>query len=133
MLNHRPVSADPFSKVMASAGGKNLVGVDVEPGYVAAVQAKPGRIEVERAAAAVLPPGVVRDGEVVDAETLAAVMREMFGEHKLGRRVRLGVANQRIVMRTLDLPPLTDTKQIASAVRFQAQEHIPMPLEHAVL
>jgi type IV pilus assembly protein PilM len=36
-------------------------------------------------------------------------------------------------MRTVDLPPIEDTKQIASAVRFQAQEHIPMPLDQAVL
>ena len=36
-------------------------------------------------------------------------------------------------MRTIDLPPLTDDKQIASAIRFQAQEHIPMPLDQAVL
>ena len=61
------------------------------------------------------------------------MLRELFTEHKLGRRVRLGVANQRIVMRTLDLPPLKDGKEIASAVRFQAQEHIPMPLDQAVL
>ena len=88
---------------------------------------------VERAAAAPLAPGVVRDGEVVDVETLAAVLRNLFAEHKLGRRVRIGVANQRIVMRTVDLPPLEDPKEIASAVRFQAQEHIPMPLDQAVL
>jgi type IV pilus assembly protein PilM len=43
------------------------------------------------------------------------------------------VANHRIVMRTLDLPPLNGPKEIASAVRFQAQDHIPMPLEQAVL
>jgi type IV pilus assembly protein PilM len=43
------------------------------------------------------------------------------------------VANQRIVMRTVDLPPLKDAKDIASAVRFQAQDHIPMPLDQAVL
>jgi type IV pilus assembly protein PilM len=80
-----------------------------------------------------LAPGVVRDGEVVDVDTLAGVLRAMFAEHKLGKRVRLGVANQRIVMRTIDLPPLTDPKAIASAIQFQAQEHIPMPLDQAVL
>ncbi len=80
-----------------------------------------------------LAPGVVRDGEVVDVETLASVLRKVFSEHKLGKRVRIGVANQRIVMRMLDLPPLKDAKEIASAVRFQAQEHIPMPLDQAVL
>jgi type IV pilus assembly protein PilM len=61
------------------------------------------------------------------------VLRKLFADHKLGRRVRIGVANQRIVVRTLDLPPIEDAKEIASAVRFQAQDHIPMPLDQAVL
>jgi len=112
---------------------KTVVGLDIEPGYVAAVQAAGERAAVERAAFAPLAPGVVRDGEVVDVETLAGVLKTLFAEHKLARRVRIGVANQRIVMRTIDLPPLTNPKEIASAVEFQAQEHIPMPLEQAVL
>jgi type IV pilus assembly protein PilM len=112
---------------------KTVIGLDIEPGYVAAVQATAGRVAVERAAYAPLAPGVVRDGEVVDVDTLAGVLRDLFAENKLGKRVRLGVANQRIVMRTIELPPLTDAKQIASAIRFQAQDHIPMPLDQAVL
>jgi type IV pilus assembly protein PilM len=112
---------------------KNVVGLDIEPGYVAAVQGSAGRVAVQRAASAALPPGAVRDGEVVDGDALADVLRNLFREHKLGKRVRLGVANQRIVMRAIDLPPLTDEKQIASAIRFQAQDYIPMPLEQAVV
>jgi type IV pilus assembly protein PilM len=57
----------------------------------------------------------------------------MFDRHRLGKRVRIGLANQRIVMRTIDLPPLKDPKELASAVRFQAQDHIAMPLNQAVL
>jgi type IV pilus assembly protein PilM len=117
---------------MGRSNAKKVIGLDIQPGYVAAVQTRDG-VAVERAATAPLAPGVVRDGEVVDVETLAEVLRTMFAEHKLGKRVRLGLANQRIVMRTLDLPPLTGAKEIASAVRFQAQDHIPMPLDQAVL
>lgn len=112
---------------------KTVVGLDIEPGYIAAVQTRAGQVAIERAAVTPLAPGVVRDGEVVDVETLSNGLRKLFSEHKLARRVRLGVANQRIVMRTLDLPPLKDAKDIASAVRFQSQEHIPMPLDQAVL
>jgi type IV pilus assembly protein PilM len=118
---------------MGYTAGKTVVGLDIEPGYVAAVEARPGQVAVDRSAVVALPPGVVRDGEVVDVDTLASVLRELFSEHKLGRRVRIGVANQRIVMRTLDLPPLKDDKEVTSAVAFQAQEHIPMPLDQAVL
>jgi type IV pilus assembly protein PilM len=112
---------------------KTVVGLDIEPGYVTAVQTATGRVAVDRAAYAPLAPGVVRDGEIVDVDTLAEVLRKLFDEHKLAKRVRVGVANQRIVMRTIDLPPLTDSKQIEAAVRFQAQDHIPMPLDQAVL
>jgi type IV pilus assembly protein PilM len=109
------------------------VGLDIEPGYIAAVEARPKSVAVQRAAGMHLAPGIVREGEVVDVAMLAAALKGLFAEHKFPRRVRLGLANQRIVVRTLDLPPLSDPKELASAVRFQAQEHIPMPLEQAVL
>jgi type IV pilus assembly protein PilM len=118
---------------MGRASGKSLVGLNIEPGYIAAVEARPDRAAVNRAAVAPLAPEIVRDGEVVDVDGLATALRALFSENKLGRRVRIGVANQRIVMRTVDLPPMKDAKEIASAVRFQAQEHIPMPLDQAVL
>jgi type IV pilus assembly protein PilM len=117
----------------SSSSNKTVIGLDIQPGYVAAVEARAGQVSVEKAACASLAPGVVRDGEVVDVETLAESLRGLFAEHKLGKRVRLGVANQRIVVRTVDLPPLKGAKEIASAVAFQAQDHIPMPLEQAVL
>jgi type IV pilus assembly protein PilM len=57
----------------------------------------------------------------------------MFREARMDKRVRVGVANQRTVLRTLELPPLTDRKELATAVRFQAEDQVPMPLESAVL
>lgn len=121
---------------MASArtAGRTVVGLDIEPGFAAAVQVRAGDgIAIERAAGVPLAPGVLRDGEVADVDALAETLRELFREHKLSKRVRLGVANQRIVVRTVDMPPLTDAKELAAAVRFNAQEHIAMPLEQAVL
>ncbi len=113
---------------------RSVVGLDIEPGYIAAVEvADSGPLTVTRAATCLLEPGVVRDGEVVDTAALAATLRSLWSEHKLPRRVRLGVANQRIVVRTIDLPALKDQNQLAAMVKFQAQEHIPMPLAEAVL
>ena len=122
---------------MASArrAGRTVVGLDIEPGFVTAARVRTSEdgVLVEQAAGLPLGPGVVRDGEVADAAALAEVLRELFRNNKLGRRVRIGVASQRIVVRTIELPPLQDEKEIAAAVRFHAQDHIPMPLEHAVL
>jgi type IV pilus assembly protein PilM len=114
--------------------GAGLVGLDIQPGYVAAVQAHVnGGIVVERAAGAPLAPDAVREGEVLDERTLGEALQELFRESALGRRVRIGLANQRTVLRTLELPPVTDRKELAAAVRFQAEDQVPMPLASAVL
>jgi type IV pilus assembly protein PilM len=113
---------------------REVVGLDIEPGFVAAAEARVnGSVSVHRAAGAPLELDVVRDGEVLDADGLTAVLVRLFEESHLPRNVRLGVANQRTVLRTLELPPITDRKELAAAVRFQAQDEVPMPLHNAVL
>jgi type IV pilus assembly protein PilM len=123
-----------FSRGRRSRGGSTLVGLDIQPGYVSAVQARVnGSILVQRAAGAPLPPDTVREGEVLDGVALAETLRDMFDQSRLDKRVRVGVANQRTVLRTLELPPLTDRKELETAVRFQAEDQVPMPLDNAVL
>jgi type IV pilus assembly protein PilM len=110
------------------------VGLDIDPGHVAAVEVHVnGGIAISRAAVAPLRPGVLRDGELSDAAGLTAALSELWSEHDLPRRVRIGVANQRIVVRTLDVAPLTDPGALAAAVRVEAPDHIPMPMDEVVL
>jgi type IV pilus assembly protein PilM len=117
-----------------SRSAQTLVGLDIQPGYVTAVQVRVnGKIEVQRAVGAPLPPGTVREGEVIDGQALTGALRELFASARLDKRVRIGVANQRTVLRTLDMPPIPEGKELATAVRFQAEDQIPMPLESAVL
>jgi type IV pilus assembly protein PilM len=112
----------------------DVVGLDIQPGHVAAVQAHVnGSVVAERAAALPLPADTVREGEVLDESVLGDTLRELFRDSRLSKRVRIGVANQRTVLRTLELPPITDRKELDAAVRFQAQEQVPMPLANAVL
>jgi type IV pilus assembly protein PilM len=112
----------------------HVVGLDLDPSHVAAAEVDVnGHISVKRSAVAPLRPGILRDGEVADGPALTEALKELWAEHKLPDKVRLGIANQRIVVRTLDLPPLTDEKAIASAVRVEAPDHIPMPMDEAVL
>ena len=124
----------PSLNLRRRGGSADVVGLDIQPGLVAAVKARVnGSILAERAAARPLDADVVREGEVVDVEALTTSLRELFADGGLGKHVRLGIANQRTVMRTLDLPPVSDRKELAAAVRFQAQDQVPMPLNNAVL
>jgi type IV pilus assembly protein PilM len=43
------------------------------------------------------------------------------------------VANQQIVVRQIELPRIEDPDELDAAVRFQAAEAVPMPLDEAVL
>jgi len=114
---------------------KNLVGVDIDPSGITVAQvAVNGRINVEAAAFAPLEPGIVRDGEVIDSAALGDALRTLFRDNKgLGKRVRVGVANQKIVVRPLELPYLSDTKELAAAVRFHAADQLPMAIDQAVI
>jgi type IV pilus assembly protein PilM len=114
---------------------KNLVGVDIDPSGITVAQvAVNGRINVEAAAFAPLEPGIVRDGEVIDSTALGDALRTLFRDNKaLGKRVRVGVANQKIVVRPLELPYLSDSKELAAAVRFHAADQLPMAIDQAVI
>jgi type IV pilus assembly protein PilM len=112
-----------------SSGG--VVGLDIDGRYLAAAQVESGR--VIRGASSDLPAGLVTDGEVVNRDGLADALKDFVARAGLPKNVRLGVSNQQIVVRVVELPRIEDEKQRDAAVRFQAAEAIAMPLDEAVL
>jgi type IV pilus assembly protein PilM len=120
--------------ITTSKKPQSVVGLDIETGSIAATEVKAnGSGAVTRTAIAPLNPGIVNEGEVLDSDALSQSLRSVFGQNKLGKDVRLGIANQRVVVRTMQLPLIEDEKEIDTAVRFRAQDQIPMPLDQAVL
>jgi type IV pilus assembly protein PilM len=123
-----------FSMRLSKQKTTSVVGLDIEAGSLAATEVSAnGSVRIAASAIGPLDPGTFHEGEVLDADRLAASLKELFAEHKLGKRVRLGVGNQRVVVRTVRLPAIEDRKEMEAAVRFQAQEQMPMPLDQAVL
>ena len=110
---------------------RGTVGLDLDGGFLSAVQANADG--VTRAASFDLAPGIISDGEVTDVNALTDALRDFFKHESLPNRVRLGISNQQIVVRQLDIPKIDDEKERAAAVRFQAAEAIAMPLEEVVL
>jgi type IV pilus assembly protein PilM len=113
----------------------NLAGLNIEAGSVAVVEVSADGMAPQLAGSAIHPlqPGVFHEGEVIDPDGLVAALKELYSQHKLPKRVRLGLGNQRVIVRTLRLPAIEDPKEMEAAIRFQAQEQIPMPLNQAVL
>lgn len=106
-------------------------GLDIDGRFLAAAQVRDGKLT--SVASAELPAGILADGEVVDRAALTASLKDFVSVNKLPRRVQLGVSNQQIVVRVLDLPRIDDDSERDAALRFQAAEAIAMPLDEAVL
>jgi type IV pilus assembly protein PilM len=109
-----------------------VVGVDIDARSVAAAQVSEDGRAVHLGVQS-LAPGAFRDGEVVNADAVADALQDLFSRHQLPKRVRLSIANQGVAFRTVRLPLIDDPEQLKAAVRFQAQEQIPMPLDSAVV
>src|SRR5262249_13979322 len=82
---HSPTTASapidmriPSPKInLGRRGGGEGVGLDIQPGLVAAVQARVnGAVLAERAGTLPLGPDTVREGEVADQEALTDAVRE---------------------------------------------------------
>jgi type IV pilus assembly protein PilM len=111
-----------------------LAGLNIEAGSIAVAEVSSnGSTHVAASAVHPLQPGVFHEGEVINPDGLVAALKDLYSTHKLQKRVRVGVGNQRVIVRTLRLPAIEDPKEMEAAIRFQAQEQIPMPLDHAVL
>jgi type IV pilus assembly protein PilM len=116
-------------------GGSGTIGLDIDRGAIKAVQlaTSGGAYTLRHVGYHRLPPGVIAGGEVADPEQLAAEIKEFWSAHSFkGRSVILGVANQRVIVRLLNFPHMPE-EDLKSAIGFEAQDHIPMSLDEAVL
>jgi type IV pilus assembly protein PilM len=114
---------------------KRLVGLKIGSSQLAAARVvNNGSTDLVQVAREPLEAGIVVGGEPRQPDELANALRDFFKRHKLPRTgVRLGIANNRIGVRTLEIAGISDPKQLANAIRYRAQEALPIPLEEAVL
>jgi type IV pilus assembly protein PilM len=116
-------------------GAKRLVGLKIGASQLAAARvANNGSAELLQVAREPLMPGIVVGGELRDPDALADALKDFFAKHKLPKKgVRLGIANNRIGVRTFEIGGIADPKQLGNAIRFRAQEVLPIPIDEAVL
>lgn len=114
---------------------RRAVGLDIGTSGVRAAQLQFGKggVTLERFGQVALPVGAVRDGEVADSSTVTAAIKELWAQAKFTtKKVTVGVANQKVVVRQVDLPwmPLPELR---TSLAFQVQDVIPIPVDQAIL
>ena len=111
------------------------MGLDIGTSGVRAAELTLGKgsTTLERFGQVALPVGAVRDGEVIDVDVVAQAIKQLWAQAKFGsKKVVVGVANQKVVVRQVDLPWLP-LKELRESLAFQVQDFIPMPVEQAIL
>lgn len=132
-----PKPQKPKGKKGKGLGGSRLspVGLDIGRTSLTAVRLR-HQAAGEVLASVVMdrmPEGLIQEGEVRDVEGLSHAIRQFWKNYKLkGRKVNLGLANQKVVVRTFEFPVLNE-KELRSAIEIQAQEYIPIPVDQAVI
>jgi len=113
---------------------RRLIGLDVGTNAVTVAEVTPGSPPTLRAFGQVaLPREAMDEGEVLDDAAVADAVGRLRAEVGLRRLpVRLGIASPRVIVRQVEMP-LMSREDLQGALRFQAQELIPIPIEDAVL
>jgi type IV pilus assembly protein PilM len=114
---------------------RTAIGLDVGTSVVRVAELSLGRagITLERFGQVVLPDGVINDGQVVEPEPVAKCLRKLWTATGLShKRVVLGVANQRVIVRTVELPAVPSA-ELRLSLPFQVMDILPMDVDQSVL
>lgn len=114
---------------------RTAIGLDIGTSGVRAAELSFGKhgVTLEKFGQVAVHEGAVRDGEVIDGPAVTHAIKQLWQATRFShKQVVLGVANQRVIVRQIDLPwmPASDLRK---ALPFQVQDFLPMPAEQAVL
>jgi type IV pilus assembly protein PilM len=115
--------------------GAVAVGLDIGKETIKAAEIRRSvrGIELRRFAIGATPPGAVEGGLILDREALAAALVAVLRDAKIrSRRVIISVTGQNVLARILRLPPIPE-EEIKQAIRWEAERHLPIPVDDAVL
>lgn len=114
----------------------SVVGIDIGSAAVRGVEvsdagkAKPTLVRYHEVR---LPEGAVSRGEVLEPNTVAAALKQLWstGGFK-SKDVVLGMGNHRVLARDLTVPKMS-MKRIRESLPFQVQDMLPVPVADALL
>lgn len=120
---------------LAGRLGGGGIGLDVDRGALKAVQVSRsgGSYTLRHVGYRRLPYETIVEGEVADHDLFASELKEFWAGHGFkGRNVLLGLSNQKVVVRLLEMPRMSE-EDLKGTIQFEAQDSIPLPLEEAVM
>jgi len=117
-----------------------VIGVDLGATQIRAAEvelaSKPGAFPLgtlQSFAAVPTPAGAINDGEIVEVQTVASLLKQLWSKGKFShKRVVIGLSSPRTVVREMEVPAMP-MDQVRSALPYQVSEILPMPTDEALL
>ncbi len=121
---------------MLSLGrGVAPVGLDISGNTFRIAQLKPSADKpvLINYASLKAPLGLINEGEISDIDGVAKALAAFWRQQRISeKKVVVGVANQKVIVRVVEMPYMTET-DLRSAIQFQANDYIPIPMEEAIV
>ncbi len=119
-----------------SIGGNSApIGLDIGTDHIRAAQFRSASdgIQLVNYGIADVPIGAVVEGEIIDSEATTYAIKDLWRHAGMKEKsVAIGVSNQKVVVRLIDLPYMDET-ELQGAIQYQAQDYIPIPVGDAIL
>lgn len=107
------------------------VGLDIGSYAIKAVVGTPTKngLEVQRLVEVPNPIGAFAPDSPQKREQLITALKEMFESYDLPKReIRVGISESQVSTKSVTMPLLSDA-ELSSAIQWQVEQHIPIPLE----
>jgi len=124
-----------YAREMRFKGAFSNIGLDIGSFQVKLAQYKSrgGQIYLHQYGIYPLSEGVVEGGRVIDPETLGNQLRWIVRQRRFKKnKVNLCVSSQNVILRHVVFPMMS-SKEIPDALRWEAEKHIMIPPEDAVI
>lgn len=112
----------------------SALALDIGTYAIKALAGKPGKNPtIERSLEVANPTGLAMPTDDVNTQKLQEYLGSLFNDHKLPKTdVRLSLPETVVSTKIIAIPPLSDA-ELASAIGWQAEQHIPIPSDELSL
>lgn len=116
--------------MLGSVKSKGLVGLDIGSSSVKAVELKKKAADYELASLGMdnLSQDTVVDGAIMDAQSVSSVIQKIFAQNKITtRNVATAISGHAVIIKKIIMPAATE-QELANAIPYEAQQHIPFEM-----
>jgi len=112
-----------------------IVGLDIGSHTIKAVQAEPVRSgwQVTHAWICPTPPETIRDGVILDRESVSAAVKELLQSQRVSATGGVAaIAGTTVIIRQVELPKMTEVA-LRKSIRYEASKYVPTSIEDNIV